>query len=462
MQPDYRSIDGHTRRLAAFSAALTYADIPSPVIEMVKRLLLDTLGTTLAATTLGAGCRETASVMRNLGGPQEATILGFGGKVAAPHAALANGACAHALNYDPIGGESGHVGVVCLTAPLAIAEKLGCVSGRDFLVAATVASEVNARVTAAQARTGKIPSDKFMAGQLFGYFGAAASAGRLLRLSADQIRSSFGIALMQTSGTMQVVLGGDPPAKAIYGAFPNHGGVLAALLSAAGLGGECDAFEGVAGLYEMFYKGDYREGALSDGLGSEFLLMGTQIKPWPTSMIAHAFIEAAGELAKSGIKPASIERIEVVGDPHIRPWVEPLAERRAPKNGASAANSIPFGVAKALLYGDLTLKDFTPDGVCDAKASELAQHITYSLKEGVEGGIVKIVLKDGESKELHVRFPLGHLSRPVPMDRLMAKFEDCCRYSVKPLSSDKVKRLAALIANLEDSDIRELASITVS
>ena len=30
---------------------------------------------------------------------------------------------------------------------------------------------------------------------------------------------------------MQVVLGGDPPAKAVYGAFPNHGGVLPALLS---------------------------------------------------------------------------------------------------------------------------------------------------------------------------------------------------------------------------------------
>jgi 2-methylcitrate dehydratase PrpD len=453
---------GHTRRLAAFSATLTYEAIPPSVIEMVKRLLLDTLGTTLAATTLGAGCRETAQVMRELGGKPESTILGFGGKVAAPNAAFANGACAHALNYDPIGPESGHVGVVCLTAPLAIAEKLGGVSGKEFLVAATVASEVNARVTAAQARTGKTPSDKFMAGQLFGYFGAAASAGRLLHLNAEQIRSAFGLALMQTSGTMQVVLGGDPPAKAVYGAFPNHGGVLAALLSAAGLGGECDAFEGVAGLYEMFYKGDYREGALSDDLGTEFLLMGTQFKPWPTSMIAHAFIEAAGELAKAGVKPSAIEQIEVIGDPHIRPWCEPLDERRAPKNAASAANSIPFGVAKALLYGDLTLKDFTPQGVRDDKAVELAQRITYSFKERVEGGIVKITTRDGATKELHVRFPLGHLSRPVPMERLIAKFEDCCRYAVHPLSGDKVKRLADLIANLENSDVRELAATTAS
>jgi 2-methylcitrate dehydratase PrpD len=82
------------------------------------------------------------------------------------------------------------------------------------LTAATIASEITARVTAAQSRTGKASSEKFMAGQLFGYFGAAAAAGHLLGLNAEQMHSAFGIALMQSSGTMQVVHGGDPPAKA--------------------------------------------------------------------------------------------------------------------------------------------------------------------------------------------------------------------------------------------------------
>jgi 2-methylcitrate dehydratase PrpD len=83
MQPDYDRIQGHTRRLATFSASLTYEDIPREVITKVKHLLLDTLGTTLAATTLGAGCREVTQVMRAVGGKPESTILGFGDKVAA-------------------------------------------------------------------------------------------------------------------------------------------------------------------------------------------------------------------------------------------------------------------------------------------------------------------------------------------------------------------------------------------
>src|SRR5438046_375132 len=92
-----------TQQLAAFSAALAYEDIPSDVIVGVKHLLLDTLGTTLAATTLGAGCREVTQVFADLGGKPESTILGDGRKVAAPHAAMINGALAHALNFDATG-----------------------------------------------------------------------------------------------------------------------------------------------------------------------------------------------------------------------------------------------------------------------------------------------------------------------------------------------------------------------
>jgi 2-methylcitrate dehydratase PrpD len=460
MQPDYQLIHGHTRRLATFSAALAYEDLPREVISKVKHLIIDTLGTTLAATTLGSGCREVAYGMRELGGKPESTILGFGYKVAALNAAFANGGLAHALNYDPISRETGHVGVVCLTAPLAMAEALSLVTTRQFLTAATIASEISARVAAAQSRTGKASSVKFMAGQLFGYFGAAAAAGSLLQLSADQIHSAFGIALMQASGTMQVVHGGDPPAKAIYGAFPNHGGLLAALLSKAGLDGKCDALEGVAGLYEMFYGGEYREEALFENLGRDFLLMQTSFKPWATSEIAHPFIEAAAKIAERRVDPLAIKAVNVIGDHHIRPWCEPIEERRFPKNAASAGNSIPFAVARALVRGDLVLSDFTDQGINDPTANALAARIGYTLRAGIKGGLVEVSTNDGREHQVHIEEPLGHPSRPVPYERLVTKFRDCCRYSVTPLSNDRIDRLITLIDNLENEDFRTLARLS--
>ena len=109
-----------SRALARFAASLTFDDLPAGVVQTLKRMILDSLGAALAATTLGDGCRETMAVMAELGGKPESTILGLGTKVAAPNAAFANGALVHALNYDPIGTQIGHVGVVCLAAPLAL------------------------------------------------------------------------------------------------------------------------------------------------------------------------------------------------------------------------------------------------------------------------------------------------------------------------------------------------------
>jgi 2-methylcitrate dehydratase PrpD len=441
-----------TPRLAAFAATLRYEDLPAPVVSHVKHILLDALGCALAATTLGAGCREVVAVMRNLGGKPESTVFGSGAKIAAPNAAFANGALVHALNYDPIGPEAGHVGVVALTAPLAMAEAVGRVSGRQLIAAAAAAAEITARVTAAVMRTGKHASDKFLNGQMLGYFGAAAGAGRVLGLTAEQMHSAFGLALMQASGSMQIVLDGDPPAKAVYGAFPNYGGVLAALLAHAGLGAAVEALEGKAGLYAMAYGGSYDAGALSDGLGATFLLLGAQFKPWPTSLIVHPFIEAGIELGNRGIRAAEIKSVEIVGHGHVRPWCEPLAERRRPSNAATAANSIPFGVAKALSRGDVTLADFTEAGLADASARSLAEKTTYRLDDAITGALVTVTRADGHTIQARVELPLGHPSRPVPPDRLIAKFRDCCRYTHPPLGAAAVQELVDLLLHLETID----------
>jgi 2-methylcitrate dehydratase PrpD len=441
-----------TRKLAAFAATLEFDDLPPPVVTHVKHMLLDALGCALAATTLGAGCREVVEVMRTLGGKPESTVFGSGAKMPAPNAAFANGALVHALNYDPIGPEAGHVGVVALTAPLAMAEAMGRVSGRRLIAAAAVAAEITARVTAAVMRTGKHASDKFLNGQMLGYFGAAAGAGHVLGLSVEQMHSAFGLALMQASGSMQIVLEGDPPAKAVYGAFPNHGGVLAALLAHAGLGAAVDALEGKAGLYAMAYDGNYDAGALNDGLGAAFLLLGAQFKPWPTSLIVHPFIEAGIELGKNGIGAPAIRSVEIAGHSHIRPWCEPLADRRRPRNAATAANSIPFGVAKALAHGDVTLADFTEAGLADPSALSVAEKTTYRLDDAIAGALVKVTGTDGRTVETRVAQPLGHPSRPVPPDRLIAKFRDCCRYARPPLDPAAVQELIDLLAALETID----------
>ena len=171
-------------------------------------------------------------------------------------AAFANGALVHALNYDPIGATIGHVGVICLAAPLAMAEAAGGKTGGDLITASAVACEITARITEVIARTGRRPSEKFLSGQLLTYFGAAAGAGRILGLDSAGMHNALGLALMQMAGSRQIVQGGDPPAKAIYGAFPNQAGVQAALLAKAGPAADIDIFGKPAGLDPVTSDGE--------------------------------------------------------------------------------------------------------------------------------------------------------------------------------------------------------------
>jgi 2-methylcitrate dehydratase PrpD len=441
-----------TRRLARFAASLTYGELPPQVVTLAKALTLDTLGTALAATTLGEGCLESIEVMSALGGKPESSIIGTSAKVCAPNAAFANGALAHALNYDAVATDTGHTGVVCFTAPLAIAEARAPISGRRFLTAVAVAAEVTARVSRAVMHDGeRHANERLLSGQYFGYFGAAAGAGHLLGLTAEGMHSAFGLAVMQVAGSRQVIVAGDAPAKAIYGAFPNHAGVLAALLAEAGLGAEIDALDGKAGFFGMAADGRFDADAVTSDLGTRFHFVNTQFKPWATSGVVTPFIEAAIELAtRHDLHAADIASVEIVGSHHMRQWCEPLAERRRPANGAAAANSTLFATAKALAHRDVVLADFAPDGLRDPIALALTEHTTYRFDDAVEGGVVIVQTTDGRRLEAGVDKPLGHPARPMSGERLRAKFRDCCSYSA--VAPGDVDKLIAFIEQLEAAD----------
>lgn len=447
-----------TKVIAGFAASLSYDGIPEQTRHTVKWIILDSLGTALAATTLGEGCREVVAVARHVGGAMpESSILGTGIKVSAPNAAFANGALVHALNYDPIGAKIGHIGVTCLSAPLALAEAIGRTHGRDLITAATVACEVSARVTAAISRTGRRPSEMFLSGQILGHFGAAAGAARMLGLGADGMESALGLALMQMNGSRQVVLSGDPPAKAIYGAFPNQTGVMAALLAKEGLGAQYDVFGPPAGLYAAIYGGDCDAGALVDGLGTSFLLEEAEFKPWPSSNQVHPFIEAALALAGKS-ETADIASVNVVCHSRFKPWCEPAELRRRPTNAAAAADSVPFCVAAALTDGDVTLATFSPEQLGRPELLALASRVEVLFDDVAKGATVSVGTKRGDNLSSRVDAPLGSLSRPISDAQLQSKFRDCCRRSVTALSEDQITDLIELVFDLEN--VRDVADLT--
>ena len=442
-----------TRATSEFIAGLRYDDLPRQVVEVVKRIALDTIGTALAATTLGDGCAEAESVVGGAGGTAESSLIGYGKKAPALTAAFVNGSTAHALNFDALGGSGGHLGVSTLPSALAAAERRGGVSGRDLIVAMAAAAEVTARLAVALSRAGVNANERFLEGQLLGYFGAAVGAGRVMGLGAQEMHSALGAALMQAGGSMQVVFDGDPPAKAIYGGFANLGGMLAALLAEQGLGAEVAVLEGEAGLYGLFYGGVYDPTALSEGLGEEWRLLDARFKPWPTSGNVHPYIEAAIRVASQGIDPDDVRAVVARAGTALRPWCEPIEERRRPPNPTSAANSIVYGVAKALANGQVVLADFTPAGLLQDEALRIADLATCDIDEAYSGqGTIEVHTTDGRVLTESVEVALGHPSRPLSDAQLIEKFKDCAGYAANPLPEPQVQELIDSLGSLETLD----------
>lgn len=446
--------DEAAEALAHYAATTSYASLPPEVVTALKRILLDTLGTTLAATTLGVGRRELVQVVRDAGGTPEATLLGLGDRVPALAAALANGGLSHALNFDDVSaGGAGHMGVTSIPAALAVAEKHGGIPGRDFLAAMASGCEVMARIGVAIKRSEEgYTESKPQPTQMPGYFSCAAAAGRALGLTPPQMHSAFGLALMQCGGGRQPVLEGRP-AKAIYAAFCNQGGALSALLAAQGLEADCDLLLGEAGFFKTFYGGRYDRAVLVEGLGKEFYLLNVGFKPWPTTGVAHPFILAALEL-RGRLDPSSIEKVHLIGGEHAQTFCEPLATRTQPKSPVEAEDSVPFSVAKALANGRLGLADLQPGrvGLDQPEAVRIAGRISYSIEASLgSAGIVEVTAGGQEYRARVDKAP------PMGYEALVEKFMDCAGLAAAPLPEGTLRRVVEMVERLEE--VEDVAAI---
>jgi 2-methylcitrate dehydratase PrpD len=437
--------------LANWAAQVTFESLPEDAVAVLKRIVLDTLGTTLAANTLGVGTRELVTLARAAGGSPESTIIGFGDKVPAVMAGLVNGGMAHALNFDDIGEGGGHIGVVTVPAALAAAEKKGNVSGKAFVAAVAAGAEVMSRLGLAISRGQKMRSEAHpQPTQMPGYFGAGTSAGRVLGLTPLQMHGALGLAYMQASGGRQVVLEGRP-AKAIYAGFSNQGGLISALLSQGGLAADCAVFEGKAGFFHTYYGGHYHRPSLVEGLGKEFAILGTRFKPWPTTSIAHPFIEGGIKLARQhNLDPSAILEVRVHGGPEIRTFCEPAETRRRPRTAVEAGDSILFAVAKALVNRKVSLTDLEPEGLCQPEALRLAQRTVYVVEQAADRrGVVEITVTGGQTYAIQSTIPLGYPARPLSFEALVEKFRDCARYSARRIPPEILDDAIGLIERME-------------
>jgi 2-methylcitrate dehydratase PrpD len=427
-------------------AATRYESLPPAAIDAAKKSILDTFGCILAASGTEPAARRVADVAFDSGGPPQSTVLGFGGKLPAPWAAFANGAMAHCLDFDDRTPWGAHAGSSLMPAAFALAEARGGVSGKELIAAIATAQDLFVRL-----RCNVGWRQDWNLSNVLGSITAAGAASHVLKLGSEQVAHALGIGSMHSAGTMELIFGTGSDLRGIYAGFSAKGAVLAALMAEKGISGIGSLFEGKAGLFKVYFAGDYNRGRMLKGLGTDYLGAGMLYKPWPAVGISHTYIHAAIELMKThSLQPGQVERIETFVGDFQKEMSYPLESRRAPASAVDAKFSLPFVVAVAVTKGNVGVADFSPAALKDPQVLAMAQRVVpvedsaADWKDKSPVGRVRIVTRDGRSFErLGDKVP-GSPDSPMTWDHLAEKFRGCARAAAVPMGDERIESVVRL------------------
>lgn len=447
------SAPGITLLIARNIVQTSYEDLPPQTVQITKRSILDCLGAMLAATTLGEGCREIVEIVNEGDGHGESTIVGFGGRAPAPLAAFANGALTHPLDYDDVDDFSRlHPTGSCLPAALAIAERMGGVDGKRFITALALGSDLVVRLGSCL----EYQDSGWSHPPVFGVFGAAAAAGKLLGLDERGMVGALGMALNQAAGSWEGHVGAGSVFRGIRDAFAAKGGVMAALMAQKGLLGGQAVFEGKAGLFNLYFRGRFDPQRLGDRLGERFEGASISFKPWPSCRVIHTFLDATLRLVRQyDIRAEQVKGVALtVGSDGLSRCL-PAEEKRRPQLAVDALFSLPYCVAVAIQRRNLALGDFSAEALRDPQVLSLAERVGWQYDKSynrrlIEPATVEMKLRNGGTFSQHVDIAYGHPDNPISEADLEAKFRDCAACSVKPLPAATVDRVIAMASNLEN------------
>ena len=457
--------------LAEYIVKTGYSNFPSEIIEMTKRGILDTVGVTMAASTLDPMAGEIIDLVKEGGGKEESSVLAFGGKVPCWMAAFANGAMGHMVDYDDMHmlGKT-HPSVTTVLPGFAVAERLENIGGKEFISAVALGNDVIIRLGRAitlspQGRDEWTMDKGWFATQLFGFISATVTAGKLLGLNVEQMVNAIGIAYAQLSGNRQMGTGLAAETRAIQAAWTGKGGVLSALLAQRGVTGSRDSFNGKYGLFKVYLQAEPDRDSLVGELGRRFDGINTQFKPWPACGGTHSSIYSTIELMhEKNIKPDEISGIKVIGgSPHVKLLSEPIESKRRPEEAIDAKYSVPFTVAIAAAKGNVTLRDYTPEGLKDASVLEMAEKVSYEYVPDIAGKrkeeqpVIEITTRSGKIYSRQDDIVYGSPEKPVSKESLIEKFKDCMSFSIKPIPEKNIEKFIDQIESLDE--VKDMSAV---
>ena len=374
---------GLTEQLAAFLAASRWQDIPAAIRREAKRAMLNIAGCVLA------GREDPAVKLLRKAFPEDD--------------ALVDAAAATAHDYDDTHLRT----VIHATPPLAgalfsLARKRK-VGGPELLHAFILGMETTCRL--GNAVTPGHYERGWHITSTCGVFGAAAAAGKILRLNEKQFVYALGIAATQAAGLVEVL---GSMARVLNAGFAARNGLAAALLAAEGFEGPPRPLEGLRGFLNVFGgNNDFHQ--ITNGLGERWEMTQVAYKPYPCGVVLHALVDACLEVHE---KIRNSEKIVVA----LHPLAIERADRPEPRNAIEARLSAQHVVAVTALRGRAGLAEFTDAAAVDPALQEFRRRVRIIRDDQLDKMAAVITISDARISAL--------ASRPMDDARIEAKLRE--------------------------------------
>lgn len=439
-------------QLGEWYLGLKYEDLPPDIVARVKLHLLDILGLALAGAARAPG-RSLRQALPALGSGNECRVLGYGDSTSALLAALANGTLAHAMEFDDTHPEAiTHVANSVITTALAVCEQRG-LSGRAAMTAIAGGNEISCRIGVVA--PGAMHRAGYHATGVVGAMSAAFVASRLLGLDIARLRHAVGIAGSQASGIMECWSDGTW-SKFLHPGLAAHNGLIAANLARTGFTGPATVFEGRFGLFKSHIQDpdcafDYDR--MTGLLGEKWESRDISFKPYPTAHFIHSFLDALLYLVRTeNLKPEEVKSVMCPIARHMVPIVcEPADEKVKPATDWHGRVSLPYSLAEALYFGELTGRGYAEPSLGNPHILDLARKVAYRVDETASGpgefkGWVIVETTDGRTLERIEPYNRGSSKLPMSDEDIKAKFRDNASLMLKDA---RIGQIEECVANFE-------------
>ncbi|PNP96733.1 MmgE/PrpD family protein [Sphingobium sp. SA916] len=355
-------------------------------------------------------------------------------------AALLYGMASHILDYDDVSLLAICHPSVPVVSALAAWSAGRDISGRAFLAAYAIGTEVLIRIGEVMGPVHYALG--FHATATLGTIGAAAALARLSGLDQERTREALNIAA-SLAGGLQSNFGSS--VKSLHVGFAASAAVRAVDLAQAGLTASADAFA-PRGFFHAFSGGEVDAWAAPLNLGAPFAIErpGFEQKRFPCCYMLHRML--AGTLALRERHSLDLENVRAIVLRYPTGGTVPLRYPR-PTSGMQGLFSAPYACLSALADGRVNLASFSDSAVrrpaIQARIDDVSVIETSELLR--EGGLstspveVELELQDRRIVSIRIDRAPGSHEDPLTDDQRSAKWIDCLRQPFPAIDSSRAK-----------------------